>query len=274
MQQMKGSLRKLKGTLNSAVEYSFRLDEGEIPLADALGKKVLLSFEGVINCIQCGRKSSKSFQQGYCYPCYRRLMECNLCIIHPERCRVEEGGCPKDDWAHAHCHQSHIIYLANSSGLKVGITRETQVPTRWIDQGACQAIPIFKVSNRYQAGAIEVAMKAYVADKTNWRKMLKNDVEVIDLCERRDQLLSEAQADIDKVVKGFSAGAVERLNEEPISLDYPVLEYPTKVSSLSLDKQPEIEGQLMGIKGQYFILDNGVLNIRKFGGYQVSFSLA
>jgi hypothetical protein len=273
MEKISGSLRKLKGTLDSLVNYHFRLDDNEIPLADALGKKISLSFDGTINCIQCERQTKKSFQQGYCYPCYRRLMECNLCIIHPERCRVEEGGCPKDDWAHAHCHQEHIIYLANSSGLKVGITRETQVPTRWIDQGACQAIPIFKVQNRYQAGAIEVAMKSYVADKTNWRKMLKNDVEVIDMKERRDALLSEARVDIDKVIAGFSAGDVEAVNIEPINLEYPVMEYPTKVSSLSLDKQALIEGQLVGIKGQYLILDIGVLNIRKFGGYQVSFSL-
>jgi hypothetical protein len=264
MKTMTGMLRKLSATLTTPITYQCRIGDQCIPLSDALGKTLNITYEGVIHCIQCSRKTNKSFQQGFCYPCYRRLLECNMCMLHPERCRVEDGTCPKDDWAHAQCHQEQIVYLANSSGLKVGITRQSQVPTRWIDQGACQALPILKVNNRYQAGVVEVAMKAYVADKTNWRKMLKNEVSPIDLEAARDRLLAAVDLNPDKV---------EHLREKPVTLTYPVLEYPIKINSLSLDKQPEITGQLLGIKGQYVLLDHGVLNIRKFGGYEVSVSV-
>ena len=121
---------------HTPVSYYLSLAEEQIPLNQFIGKKIQLNYLGKIYCIQCGRETKKSFQQGFCFPCYRRLLECNLCIIHPEKCGYYQGTCQPGDWAHAHCIQPHVVYLANTSGLKVGITRETQVPTRWIDQGA------------------------------------------------------------------------------------------------------------------------------------------
>jgi len=273
VKKITGNLRKMKVELRSPVDYQLVIGETLVPLNPSLNKKIRISYSGNIHCIHCGRKTSKSFQQGFCYPCMQRLNECGNCAIFPERCRVEEGTCPEDDWAHAQCAAGQIVYLANSSGLKVGITRELHVPTRWIDQGAIQALPIFTASNRYRAGLMEVALKAYVSDRTNWRTMLKNEVVSLDMIVERDQLLQEAESSVKKVLAD-SAGRISHAQDvEPIVIDYPALEYPTKVTSLSLDKTPDIEGILLGIKGQYLILDIGVLNIRKFGGYEIGLLL-
>ena len=271
MKTLTGNLRKMKSKLTSPVEYQLIVGDQAVSLNELLGKTIGFSYTGVINCIQCGRKTNKSFQQGFCFPCMQRLNECGNCAIFPERCQVETGTCPEDDWAHSHCHAKQIVYLANSSGLKVGITRETHVPTRWIDQGAIQAIPVFEASNRYRCGMMEVALKQYVSDRTNWRAMLKNTVEKLDLIKERDQLFQEAKKSVEKVIKESNGGIVSIENVAPIEIEYHVLEYPEKIVSLSLDKTPEISGVLKGIKGQYLIFDIGVLNVRKFGGYEINF---
>jgi hypothetical protein len=162
----------------------------------------------------------------------------------------------------------HIIYLANTSGVKIGITRETQLPTRWIDQGAIQAMPILRVSKRYHAGLIEHAFRQYVSDRTNWRNMLKNEVEVIDLYQVFESIWPQVKTQLDAEL---IADAEEIASADGVlDLDYPALSYPTKVTSFNLDKQALVEGRLDAIKGQYLILDNGVINIRKYGGYLVS----
>lgn len=264
-------LRKMRVELTDPVTYWLRIGDEQYKLNDYLGKPIQLQFEGPIYCVQCGRKTNKSFQQGHCFPCMRRINECDNCVLHPERCHVEEGTCPEDDWAHVQCHQQHIVYLANSSGLKVGITRHNHVPSRWIDQGACCALPIFRVQNRRQAGRVEVAFKKYVNDKTNWRAMLKGDITAIDLHAERERLLAEAQAELAVVIDDYAAGVIELLTDEQVvAIDYPVLEYPTKITSLNFDKTPLINGTLQGIKGQYLIFDCGVLNVRKFSGYEIS----
>ncbi|EKD77854.1 MAG: hypothetical protein ACD_42C00151G0003 [uncultured bacterium] len=232
-----------------------------------IGKMITLEFTGVMECLQCHRKITKTFQQGYCYPCFQRILECNNCMIHPERCLVEQGKCVATDWAHEQCHQKHIVYLANTSALKVGITRESNIPARWIDQGAVQALPIFQTQNRYQAGLIEVALKNFVADKTNWRLMLKNSVEKIDLIFAKKIVLQQARKNIDEILKKYSDEIILSDNQRMYSLEYPVLQYLEKVNALSFDKMPVISGKLLGIKGQYLILEQGVLNVRKHGGY-------
>ena len=265
-----GNLKKLKSRLNSTIDYFLSFSDQEIWLNKWLGKTISFNHTGLIHCIQCTRKIHKSFQQGFCFPCLNRLKECNICIIYPERCQVEKGNCPIDDWAHAHCHQSHIIYLAVSSGLKVGITRETQVPTRWIDQGAVRAIPIFCAANRYQAGRIEVALKLFVADRTDWRRMLRNETDEIDLLAARDQLLRKSSSSLSSIVSQFQSKDICKMKTDIVTqLNYPVLEYPSKIKTLLFEKTASISGRLLGIKGQYLILDNGVINIRKYGGYHV-----
>jgi hypothetical protein len=270
---MRGILRKMAVELTDPVSYWMRIGDDEIKLNDYIGKEISLGYKSNIHCVQCGCPTKKSYQQGHCFLCMRRINECDNCMLHPERCHVEDGTCAHDDWAHDHCHQEHIVYLANSSGLKVGITRHTHVPSRWIDQGASFALPIFEVKNRRQAGLVEVAFKKYVNDKTNWRVMLRNEVPDIDMHKERERLFSEARADLDKVIKSYDPGVIQEIPDpQLVTINYPVLNYPTKVSSLSLDKTPTIQGTLQGIKGQYLIFENGVLNVRKFGGYEVEFN--
>ena len=268
-----GTLRKMLSRLEQPVAYQIRLGEHAVALNPLIEKPIKLQFSGVINCVNCGRKSSKSFNQGYCFPCFQRLAQCDSCIIHPERCHFDQGTCREPSWGEQFCMQDHIVYLANSSGLKVGITRATQVPTRWVDQGATQALAIIRVRTRLQSGAVEVVFKQHVADKTNWREMLKSEAVALDMQAEAERLLAECQSDLKQLEDKFGFFAITVLNGvEPVSINYPVISYPEKVSSFNFDKTPVVEGTLMGIKGQYLILDTGVINLRRFSGYEVSLS--
>jgi hypothetical protein len=195
--------------------------------------------------------------------------------MRPETCHYAAGTCREPEWGEQFCMQDHIVYLANSSGVKVGITRINQVPTRWIDQGATQALPIFRVKTRLQSGLVEVIFKNHVSDRTDWRKMLKGEAEPLDLLEIRQTLMMACADEITALQEQFGPEAITALDNETIlDIRYPVEQYPEKVKSLNFDKTPEITGTLKGIKGQYLILDTGVLNMRKFTGYHVSLGTA
>lgn len=245
------------------------LDEPKtICLNDYLGRKITIQHTQAIHCVACGRLTKKSFNQGYCFPCVRSLAQCDTCIVKPELCHYHQGTCREPQWGEAHCLKPHFVYLANTGAVKVGITRERNIPHRWIDQGATQALPILQVNQRLISGLAETAFKAHVADKTNWRTMLKSEPLSLDLCEIRDQLFTEVRAGLDQIQQQYGVNAIESVtNNDIISINYPVIEYPTKIQSLNLDKTPTVEGVLLGIKGQYLILDTGVINIRKYGGY-------
>jgi hypothetical protein len=251
--------------LGDAAQYQLAFDSQIVEMNALVGQHIELTFNQTIQCSNCSRVTPKSYSQGFCFPCARSLARCDLCIMRPETCHFHLGTCREPEWGEAHCFAPHIIYLANSSGLKVGITRKTNMPSRWIDQGAIGAIPILEVSTRLESGRVEVALKEHVSDKTNWRKMLKNETENIDLVEAKNTLL----AGIPKLIDELGA---TRLNDDVVNIDYPVLQYPSKISSLNFDKTPVISGVLKGIKGQYLLLENGVLNIRKFGSYHVTLS--
>ena len=266
-----GTVRKMASRLSQPVEYQLRLGESEIPLNPLLEKKISLQFSGQIHCVKCARKTSKSFNQGYCYPCFQRLAECDSCIIHPEKCHFDQGSCRDPAWGERYCMQDHIVYLANSSGLKVGITRATQVPTRWIDQGATQALAIIRVRTRLQSGSVEVMFKQFVADKTNWRDMLKGDATPLDMHAEAERLLGECDSDLKELEDKFGFFAISVLNGvDVVSVEYPVVSYPEKITSHNFDKTPIVEGTLLGIKGQYLILDTGVINMRRYSGYEVA----
>lgn len=267
-----GALRKLQSRLDATVSYALPVGDIAIPLNDLLGRRIALDYLGQINCLHCGRKTNKSFNQGYCYPCFQKLAACDSCIVSPEKCHYDAGTCREPQWAQQHCLQPHVVYLANSSGLKVGITRGTQVPTRWIDQGAVQALPVLGVQTRQQSGLIEALVREHVADKTNWRAMLKGQIDEIDLPAQRDRLLGLCAQGIAALQDRFGLQAIQPLPAaEPVAIRYPVLQHPAKVVSLDLEKTPQIAGTLLGIKGQYLLLDTGVINIRKYGAYQVRF---
>ena len=273
MTSQTGILRKMHTQLAEPVEYQLVLNNTEIALAPLLGKALSLAYTGKIFCIHCGRHTKKSFNQGYCYPCFMKLAQCDTCIIKPELCHYAAGTCREPQWGEQHCMQPHFVYLANSSALKIGITRQGQIPTRWIDQGAVAALPILKVQSRYLSGLMEVAFKDHVADKTNWQQMLKSEAEPLDLKAERDQLIPQVQDALRDLRHRFGEDAVEFLPEaEVVNIHYPILKYPSKVKSLSFDKELQVTGVLEGIKGQYLIFDTGAINIRKFGGYEVEFS--
>ena len=266
-----GRLRKMPAEAGNPVAYSIAVGDTRIPLNDLIGRPLRLDFDGVIRCIHCDRKTNKSFNQGFCYPCFRKLAACDSCIMSPEKCHYHLGTCREPEWGETHCMVEHVVYLANSSGLKVGITRGSQVPTRWIDQGAVDAIPMVRVATRYIAGLVEVACKAHVADRTNWRAMLKGDVPELDLAQERQRMLGLVADDLEALRQTHGQDSIREVDEQGLGLSYPVKVWPEKIKTHNLDKTPEVEGVLEGIKGQYLILDTGVINIRKFTGYEVRF---
>lgn len=259
---MKGTLHKMKTVLNTPVEYSLTLGGENIPLNSLLGKNVSIQFTGSIFCSSCNTKIKKTFQDGLCYKCFISAPEASECILRPELCRAHLGEGRDVEWEEANHNQPHVVYLAASDCVKVGVTRSTQIPFRWIDQGASSAIRIAETPNRYEAGKLEVALKTMFTDKTNWQRMLKNEIDdSIDLEEEKWSLHEQLPSDL---VAYFSE------NDEIIEIQYPVSQFPEKIKSLSLDKTPLIEGVLTGVKGQYLLFEDGsVINIRKHTGYEV-----
>ena len=266
---LSGNIEKMVTQLAAPVEYSLPVGDEQVAMNPFLGRTLTLHYSGAIHCIACGAKTKRSFSQGYCYRCTMRLAQCDMCILKPETCHYHLGTCREPEWGEQHCMIPHYVYLANSSGLKVGITRTTQVPTRWIDQGATQALPILKVQTRRQSGLVEIAFKQFISDRTHWQAMLKGQATDIDLIAQRDQLLPQIADDISAINEQFGAEVIERVEAPVVAIEYPVLQYPDKIRSFNLDKNPEVSGTLQGIKGQYLIFDTGVINLRKYTGYHL-----
>lgn len=274
MSQYQGNLRKLIGVHKNPVEYHLPVGEEEIPMNEFLGKNIQLEFTGKIHCIYCSKETKKSYGQGFCYKHFNTLARCDFCVLRPETCHYFKGTCREPEWGEANCMIPHFVYLSLTSDLKVGITRHTQVPTRFIDQGASEALPIFKVQNRLQSGLIENFFKEFLKDMTHWKKMLKGECPSIDLIEKRDELFDSTEMEIEDINEEQGGDAITYLqDEEVIHIHYPIIEVPETIKALNFDKGPLVKGKLMGIKGQYLMLDSGVLNVRKFTGYEVKCKL-
>ncbi len=270
----KGCLDKMQVTPGAPAQYALLLNDMRVPMNQYIGQRIRLQHTGVIRCTHCNRVTKKSFNQGYCFPCFKKLAQCDSCIVSPEKCHLHLGTCREPDWAETHCQTDHIVYLANSSGVKVGITRASQMPTRWLDQGAIQALPIARVANRRLSGLFEVLCKTFVADKTDWRALLRADTQTVDLTAVREQLLQGIQQEVATLQNTFGLQAVNLLSDESEQhFVYPIQHYAEKVSTHNFDKTPVVEGELLGIKGQYLLLDTGALNVRKFTAYEVEFSV-
>lgn len=263
-----GYLHKMLVSLHDPVQYRLNLSGQPLLLNDLLGQRLRLEYMQNIECIHCGREIRKSFNQGYCYPCFSSLAQCDMCIVSPEKCHYHLGTCREPEWGLANCMQPHIVYLSNTSDVKIGITRESQLPTRWIDQGAVQALAILRVTKRYHSGLVESAFKQYLNDRTNWRNMLKHEVEDIDLFEVFETIWPKVKQTLGAELMDDVEVIADRSGLTTI--DYPSNYYPTKITSFNLDKNPLVEGRLDAIKGQYLIFDNGVINLRKYGGYRVA----
>jgi hypothetical protein len=238
------------------------IGESDVEMNQFIGKTVHLTWLNQINCLHCGKVTKKTFGQGYCYPCFISVPETEECVLRPELCRAHEGVARDMLWATEHCLQDHYVYFALSGDIKVGVTRQSQIPTRWIDQGAWKALTIAKTPNRYLAGMIEVELKKYYKDKTNWRDMLTNKLASGISFENEKTRIVTLLPD---TLKPYL------LNDTlSIEIDYPVISYPQKVTSIDIEKQGTLSGVLTGIKGQYLMFDyKNVINIRKYGGYVV-----
>lgn len=260
----KNYLQKMLTDVNPdrVVQYALCPDkETKIHLNPLIGQTISLEFSGAIQCLACQRPLKKTFNQGYCFPCFQKLPGCDICQVKPELCHYTHNTCRDSNWGQTHCFIPHTIYLANSSGPKIGITRQYQQQTRWMDQGASQALVLCTVQDRLSAGLIEVAIARHISDKTAWQKLLKGPPPATDLIALAETLAGHIPETI-----LFQRPPTHQIFE----FLYPVTSYPEKIKSLNLDNTPHLQGRLQGIKGQYLILDTGVINIRKFGGYQVT----
>ncbi len=267
-----GTLKKMRVEAAEPVQY-YLTDgwfEQEKRVADHLlnqhlGSALELRFTGAINCIACGRKVKKTFGQGFCFPCTRSRAEADICIIKPELCHHgdAENPCRDEAFAQDICFHPHYLYCSLTSGVKVGITREVNIPSRWIDQGAVAAVPVALLPNRRAVGEVEKRLSDEgFKDKTHWTRMLKGNPEDRDLMEVAERV-------VQRLTEWEVEGVLSPLERLEHHFEYPVQKWPVKVTSLNLDKNPTAGGVLQGIKAQYLIFDNGVINLRKYSGYRV-----
>ncbi len=260
--EFKGVLRKMNTEFAETIQYYLEIGDDFLNFNQLLDKKLSIVFEKY-QCMSCS-KEKKIFRQGFCYDCFYEQPQAGEWILKPEL-STAHLGIEDRDLAYEKSVQlkPHIVYLALSSEIKVGVTRKTQVPTRWIDQGATQALAILEVPNRYLAGVAEVALKKFVSDKTSWQKMLKNELSPDDLLLKKKELIAYLPQEVHPYILEDS--------EEIYELNYPVAQYPTKVKSLNLQKSQHYEGVLKGVKGQYLIFEDGtVFNVRNNEGFVVS----
>lgn len=257
-----GVLHKMATSFVHPVQYYLKFGDEKVLMNDLIGRELTLKWTGNIYCTVCGRKTKKSFGEGLCYPCFISAPESSECIIHPELCLAHEHQGRDPEWEERNHNQPHIVYLALTSEVKVGVTRSSQIPTRWIDQGAASSIILAETPYRQKAGAVEVFLKDYLTDKTHWTKMLTN------VTDTNKNLLEEKRR-----ISAFLPDELKQYvsaNDEVLEIEYPVIDYPVKVSSLSFDKVSEIKLKLNGIRAQYLLFESGkVINIRKHSGYEV-----
>ncbi len=264
------ALSKMPSVLGPPVAYSLKTTEGYLELEPFLGRPFTIRATGRLTCTCCGKEVRKFYGQGMCFPCLQNAPEASECIVRPELCRAHLGEGRDPDWEIAHHATEHVVYLSRTSaptakatGIKVGVTRSTQVPARWIDQGAVAALPIARVPYRYLAGLIETDLKRSLADRTDWRAMLR-------MVETDGRDLETMQKEIPNMLDPELLHYLTPLSKTTL-VRYPVVAYPDKVSSVQLAKTPEVSGRLVGIKGQYLIWEDGrVLNVRNHSGYHVT----
>ena len=260
-----GVLNKMKTELNNPIDYYLVFKNNFININQVLDKTIKIEHTG-FECLNCG-KSKTIFRQGFCRECFYASAEVGDWIMRPELSKAHLGIEDRDLVYESKVQlQPHIVYLAVASDIKVGVTRKTQVPTRWIDQGASYAIEIVEVPNRYLAGITEVALKELFTDKTNWRKMLQNEVLESNIEEIRQTLKDK----LPEEVKPY----FDTTDSTKVTLNYPVLQFPTKIKSLNLDKTPIYQGKIVGVKGQYLIFDDQtVFNVRSYEGYKTKITI-
>lgn len=264
--QLTVQLYKMQVIPDTPVKYYLRSHREEFFVNDWVGLPLEIGFKGEIHCLHCGRTIRKTYGQGYCYPCFLSIPETSECVLRPELCQAHLGISRNMEWSKEHCLQDHFVYLALTSAVKIGITRSSQIPERWIDQGAWKAIRFAHTPNRYTAGLIEVALKNHLPDKTNWRHMLTD---------KKDdkQNLLEIKASAFKWIPG-DLSHFFTYDDTITTIEYPVSSYPLSVHQLNLLNIPSFKGILVGIRGQYLLFKDGtVFNVRAHQGYVVGLTV-
>ena len=263
---MEGTLKKMDTELKDIVQYTLDIHNKIHLMNDYVGQSVKIEWSGKVVCI-CGKVMKKFYRSNFCYKCYWESPFASQSIFKPELCTAHLNIEERDlEWEKKFQIAPHYVYLANSSGIKVGITRGSQGVIRWMDQGASQAILIAEVPNRKFSGDIEVALKRFVNDITNWRKMLSGEPKPVDLVKMKEELSIHVPEKLKQYILP---------NNTVTEIKYPVKKYPIKIKSTKLDNTPTIKGELLGIKGQYLLLDGDrVFNIRSHEGYIANFSVS
>ncbi len=264
-----GNIRKMKSELvNGKVNYWLPLFDNLnynhlIPMNEWIGKTISVQFEHQINCVVTGKKIKKTFGNGMSYDAFMNSPMAAPSIIRPELSQIHEGIALRDEaWEIEHHLKPHIVYISKTSGLKVGVTRNQQIPTRWIDQGAVEAIVLAETPYRQAAGLIEVALKEHISDKTAWQRMLKGEISEENILTKKEDLIKYVPSELKKFIS--TDNTIHRI-------EFPILEQVSKVKSMKLDKVPLFEKRLVAIKGQYLIFeDETVINIRSHEGYYIS----
>lgn len=259
-----GDLRKMRSEYAEPVRYFLRLSEDEVLMNGLIGKPVHLSFTGKIHCVSCGKEIRKAYGEGFCFQCFQKAPEASESIVRPELSKAHLGVARDIEWAVKNDLIEHFVYLSITDKLKVGVTRFTQIPTRWIDQGAIAAIRIASAPNRHIAGVIEVWLKRFYADKTEWKGMLRNQsVDSINLVEEKDRAVALLPVELRQY---------ELKDDEIMNIRYPVGLLSEDIHRVNLGRHPEVHDVLLGIKGQYLIFQSGyVFNVRNHSGYQIKF---
>lgn len=260
-----GTLKKMRARLERPVRYELvdALDPGNAAgVNELLGRTIRIRHEGQVRCIHCGAATKKPYGEGSCYRCFVALPQNDICIVKPELCHFHDAANPCRDpaWGERNCFVPHVLYLAAGAGLKVGITRQSQVPTRWIDQGASRATAILRLPDRRAVGLAERVVGEIFSDRTPWQAMLKNLLVDVDLGAARLQALERLDGRVEAEILPEPA---------TVEIEYPALAWPTKIRSANLQKTAAVQGRLLAIKGQYLILENNVINLRKHSGHVV-----
>jgi len=263
----RGNLNKMTTEIiDGVIQYTLTIGDSEILMNNEIGKQINIEYLDIINCIYCGAKTKNSYGQGYCGKCFRTLPQTDRNIMNPELDMAHYGISRDMEWAKKNSLTKHFVYLADTGEIKVGVTRESQIPTRWIDQGADKAIIIAETPNRHIAGTIEVYLKRFFNDKTKWKKMLSGK-------NGNHDILAEKDKAFELIHPEFKQYFIK--NSIPTELNFPIEEYPEVIlQNINLERAKSYKGKLTGIKGQYLIFENGdVLNVRKHGGFLINFKI-
>lgn len=264
---LEGHITKLQFEPGTPIRYSWRLQTGTIDMNAQIGKGLQIRFEQEITCTHCGKPSAKSYGRGYCYRCFTTLARCDLCIVSPSRCHYANGTCREPEWGEQFCFTPHLVYLARSSGLKVGLTRAGNENFRWTEQGARAGLVIARTESRKAAGELELLLAKSVPDKTDWRKLVTGQSDSVDLtaeCARVRTRVGRAIEDIE---------GVHWVHETPQTLEFPVQRYLNRARRIRLIDDRVVTGKVLGIIGQFIMFDHGAFNVAEHTGMRVTVSL-